>query len=127
VLPATTNLLFPLKISTSGMFFPLRAISATRSKRIESWNFALGILDYSDADLQPITVKVSAGSQFVLYTDGVVEMSDQAGNLFGQEQLEATLCANKPENRLNAVKQIITTYLGDQPAQDDVSMLVITC
>jgi PAS domain S-box-containing protein len=96
-------------------------------KRIESWNFALGILDYSDADLQPITVKVSAGSQFVLYTDGVVEMSDQAGNLFGQEQLEATLCANKPENRLNAVKQIITTYLGDQPAQDDVSMLVITC
>ncbi|OYY93563.1 MAG: hypothetical protein B7Y41_12495 [Hydrogenophilales bacterium 28-61-23] len=96
-------------------------------KRIASWNFAFGVIDFSAADLQPITLDAPVGSQFVLYTDGVIEMTDSSGNQLGQERLEATLSAHEPGQRLSAVQTLVASYLGEQPAQDDVSLLIVTC
>ncbi|MDP2786762.1 MAG: SpoIIE family protein phosphatase [Pseudomonadota bacterium] len=95
--------------------------------RIPSWNFALGTIDFSAADLQPQKLTTPPNSQFVLYSDGVVDMTDAAGEFLGEARLEAALCAHPPAQRLAVVQALVAECQGEQAAQDDVSLLLVDC
>ena len=94
-------------------------------ERYESNSFAFGVVPLSVEDCAARTIDTLPGEQFVLYSDGIVEMSNHAGELLGQERFEATLSQSTPATRLNAVKDLFNAYADGQEAEDDVSVLLV--
>jgi len=64
-----------------------------------------------------------------VYTDGIVEAQDEAGNLYGVERLCSALLpltlANDPEGVIEEVLQRVRAFTGSPSLQDDVSMIVM--
>ncbi len=82
----------------------------------------------SDPILDEQTVTLESGSLFVLYTDGVTEASDQAGEQFGRERLQAVLRASasaSAQEACEAVYAAVRAHRGDQAMQDDVLLVAV--
>lgn len=72
--------------------------------------------------------KMEPGDVLFLYTDGVTEMNDAAGNLYGEERLKTLLDGSgeaEPEKLAETVMQDIRRFQGSAEQFDDVTMLVI--
>lgn len=72
--------------------------------------------------------QLAPGDILFLYTDGVTEMNDEAGNLYGEERLK-TLLDNSgetvPEKLAEEVMGGIGRFQGSAEQFDDVTMLVV--
>lgn len=64
-------------------------------------------------------------AQLVLYSDGLVEAQNAAGEAFGIERLARALASAPAATRLDAVKDAVNQHLGTQPAHDDISLILI--
>lgn len=72
--------------------------------------------------------QLASGDILFLYTDGVTEMNDAAGNLYGEERLKTLLDGSgeaEPEKLAERVMKDIRNYQGSAEQFDDVTMLVI--
>jgi sigma-B regulation protein RsbU (phosphoserine phosphatase) len=67
------------------------------------------------------------GDELVLYTDGVTEAQDGAGEQFGLERLDKVLanCAVGASHLLNDVLVDLEAFTGGRPPADDRTLLVI--
>jgi len=67
------------------------------------------------------------GDTFLLYTDGVTEAHDPAGNLFGTHRLYDVLTASPPAAEQLAEQIIagVTRFAGGAPPSDDITFVVI--
>jgi sigma-B regulation protein RsbU (phosphoserine phosphatase) len=67
------------------------------------------------------------GDELVLYTDGVTEAQDGAGEQFGLERLDKVLanCAVGASHLLNDVLVDLEAFTGGRPSADDRTLLVI--
>ena len=86
----------------------------------------LGILD--DLPLQREQAALEPGDLLVLYTDGVVDALDEAGEEFGQARLEAVLLENRRQPAgavVDAVLAAIAGHAGSTPLFDDVALVVL--
>jgi DNA-binding response OmpR family regulator len=98
-----------------------------RLQSLESKHLPLGVVE-SDAAMAAIEeIDCEPGSQFVMYSDGLVEAADPAGAEFGMARLEAALAAAAPAQRLDAVCAAVTDYVGDGRPHDDVSLMIVDC
>lgn len=73
-----------------------------------------------------VTVTFNAGDCLCLYTDGVAEAKNAAGESFGTERLLAALNAvraESPQTQLHAVQNAIDTFVGEMPQYDDITLL----
>ena len=73
-------------------------------------------------------LRMEPGDVLFLYTDGVTEMNDAAGSLYGEERLKALLDGSgeaAPEKLAEAVMKDIRQFQGRAEQFDDVTMLVI--
>ena len=96
-------------------------------ERFETHSFAFGMMPFSEADCITRTINTQPGDQFVLYSDGVVEMSNHAGDLLGQDRFETALSQAPVAARLAAVQDMFSTYADGKDAEDDVSVLLVSC
>lgn len=72
------------------------------------------------------SITFNPGDKIYLYTDGVTEATNSSLELFGMEQLEASLNnvrSSSPSEILAAVKRDIDSFVGDAPQFDDITML----
>jgi serine phosphatase RsbU (regulator of sigma subunit) len=78
--------------------------------------------------LQEETVPLSAGDLFMLYTDGLTEATNAAGEWFGEGRLAAlledhgALGVEALEDRMRAE---LRTFAGGQPQHDDMTWVLI--
>jgi two-component system, HptB-dependent secretion and biofilm response regulator len=87
----------------------------------------LGIVDF-DEDASVIQrIKCPPGSQLVLYSDGLSESTNSAGEPFGVTRLVEALAGVPADQRLEAVKKAVLAHRGDMAGYDDVSLLLIDC
>lgn len=66
------------------------------------------------------------GDRLFLYTDGVPEATNAAGELYGMKRLEDLLAKNtntKPSEILVRVREDVDNFVGDAPQFDDLTML----
>jgi sigma-B regulation protein RsbU (phosphoserine phosphatase) len=71
---------------------------------------------------------VQPGDSLFLFTDGLVETEDAAGEAFGAERLERLLVEERNDNLagiLARVDRAIREHRGSADAADDATMLVL--
>lgn len=87
---------------------------------------ALGVSE--DARWRQKEVKIGAGGCLVLYTDGITEAQNAAGDFFGEERLVETILSNVEEPACvirDKLLEAVHLFVGHGYQQDDISLAVI--
>ena len=85
---------------------------------------ALGVMD--DLPYQQRTITLAPGDTVILYTDGVTEAMNGAGEEFGTERLCEIFAATPPKDSREAVMAIfeaVNAFAGETPQSDDITCL----
>ena len=108
---------------------PLLCWRNTRSEieRIESNGLLFGV--ELDAAYPVCSVPVEASDRFLLYTDGVTETENAAGEAFGDRQLERVVRDHRLQPASELSSQVLAELQRWRPAavsqQDDVTLIVV--
>lgn len=87
----------------------------------------LGVLADDELDAVAETHALAGdGRQLMLYSDGLVEAENAAGEMFGFSRFAAALGA-APERRLPALLEALAAHMRDAPPRDDVAVLTVDC
>ena len=92
---------------------------------LESRGFPVGLAD--DA-YEERTVRLGVGDRLFLYSDGVTEAMDPAGEPFGEDRLLKAIGLARPRPLGEGVALIleeIVRWWGSKSPQDDVSILAV--
>ena len=88
---------------------------------------ALGI--FADSRYREWTIQLAPGEGLVIYTDGVSEAMNAAGQMFGTQRLRRILRALAPEVPARAVTarvmSAVRVFVEDYPQSDDITLLVL--
>lgn len=94
--------------------------------RVASSSLPLGI-DIGEADpVAPERITLQPGDQFVLFSDGLIEAENAAGQAFGYDSLLAALASASAGDRLDAIKFALAEHLVTTAPHDDVSLLLVS-
>jgi sigma-B regulation protein RsbU (phosphoserine phosphatase) len=83
---------------------------------------------FPQAEYEAKTVRLLPGDHLVLFTDGVVEARDRAGEEFGEERLRALLQAKaraSAGDMLSTIGDAVMRFSADAPQHDDITMMVL--
>jgi sigma-B regulation protein RsbU (phosphoserine phosphatase) len=117
------------RMSVAGHPLPLLRSPGGTATEIGAPARPLGI--DADAGLGEVQVELSAGSTLVLYTDGVTEARDDAGNQFDEEGLARVLSGDDcltATATVAAVHAAVEEHLsGSRRGADDLAVLALRC
>ena len=94
-----------------------RAIRATAGK---------GMFDEAHYEIAEETL--SRGDTLLVYTDGVTEAANMAGEMFGRKRLKKSLDGFHTSTAAGAIERVITDvgfFTGEAPRADDVTLLAV--
>ncbi len=114
-----------ITIANSGLPYPIR-IREGSCGFLDLAGIPLGL--FPDSKYQEETITLSEGEILVFYTDGIVEMHDEAGNEFGLKrlaQLVQDLRDKDPNQIVAAINEEVGQFAGCCPSQDDRTLLVM--
>lgn len=93
---------------------------------IPSVHLPLGIDDFDWRDAAAEIIEApSAGCQLVLYSDGLVEAQNEAGEFFGEARIATAIAGVPADKRLDAIRNAVASHLGTQSPHDDVTVLLV--
>ncbi|MGI9212460.1 MAG: PP2C family protein-serine/threonine phosphatase, partial [Methylococcaceae bacterium] len=91
---------------------------------VDSSALPLGIDE--DEVYNQATVDLAKGDRIFLYTDGLIEEMDDAGEQFGYERVAEylnNLSYDTPHEMITAMLEVLTTYANGRTFEDDVTMI----
>jgi Stage II sporulation protein E (SpoIIE) len=94
-------------------------------KRLDAGGTVLGLLP--EAVYRQGQLPIRSGDLIVLYSEGLVEAMNSAGEEFGESRLTALLTESigeSPENICDSIMGAIRNFLGRNSAQDDLTCVV---
>jgi sigma-B regulation protein RsbU (phosphoserine phosphatase) len=74
-------------------------------------------------------VQLAAGDLLFFYTDGVVEMENEADDMFGSDRLESLVSSSagaSADQVLTRVENAISAFRGHRDLYDDATMMAVT-
>jgi sigma-B regulation protein RsbU (phosphoserine phosphatase) len=96
-------------------------------QRIESNGLLFGV--GSDSEYPVCSVPLEPSDRFLLYTDGVTETENAAGETFGDRQLEQVVRNNQSQPASELSRQVLSELQRWRPAavsqQDDITLIVV--
>lgn len=96
--------------------------------RLKSNGFYLGMLAETPFEFETGNLEVSKGTKIVIYTDGITEARNPAGEQYGIARLTSTIEGNadKPVADLKAaILSNLAAFAATAPAEDDLTLLVL--
>ena len=93
---------------------------------IESKHMPLGILNETDFDSSTTIYNVSEDDKLYLYSDGVIETNNPAGEMFGDERLKEVLISNS-DNCIDKVLSVLNEFRGAIAQNDDITLVELSC
>lgn len=93
--------------------------------RWPSRHLPLGVLPPDQFDTAVEAVDYAQPGELALFSDGIVEAENSAGEMLGLPGIEALLGAAPKGQRLAALKTAMLGHLAGRPGHDDLSALVI--
>jgi serine phosphatase RsbU (regulator of sigma subunit)/CheY-like chemotaxis protein len=95
-------------------------------ERLRATGMALGVME--SAHWTQRVIKLFPGDVLLLYTDGVTEAQNPAGDFFGEERLLDVIFRQRgaPAREIqSAVMETVRAFVGDQARQDDIALMVV--
>jgi serine phosphatase RsbU (regulator of sigma subunit) len=96
-------------------------------QRISSLHMPLGILEDDAFNTKSIEFDLQATDKIIFYTDGILEASNERGELFGRERFEASLRRSKCD--IEKMREGLHRFTGYQAGvstqDDDISLVCI--
>ena len=86
----------------------------------------LGMID--GQSFETVDVDVKAGARLLVYTDGISEATNLAGDEFGTDRLEALVTEAgglAPDSAVDTVSRRVTTFVGRAPQHDDMTLMFV--
>ncbi len=115
--------------TNAGLHSPLlKSGQQLTSIKGEGSKFPLGLL--KDNEYQETNTQLNSGDVVVLFTDGVLDSQNSAGDFYGLKKLEAllrerdteTMCAREIKD---AIISDACRFAGSEPQQDDMTVVVV--
>jgi sigma-B regulation protein RsbU (phosphoserine phosphatase) len=93
-------------------------------ERLESTSTVIGL--FPNWKCETRLVKLEPGDLLVIFTDGVTEANDAAGNEFGEARLIETVCANRnlPPAQLASAIQNAVQRFSEGEQSDDLTLVI---
>jgi PAS domain S-box-containing protein len=120
--PATGS----LRLVRAGHPFPLLLRASGEATMLRPEGYAVGLFPSSDVGMEDLHLE--SGDRLFLYSDGLVDATNEAGLRFSASRLVelATAGADKPLPALVAsVREALMAWRGSESFADDVSLLVL--
>jgi len=114
-----------LQVANSGLPRPIYCHDG-KVEVIEATGLPLGLFD--EADYDEFSFRAKSGDLFVFFSDGILDASNQAGELFGRERVEKIVSTNPSASADAVVKSIfeaVAEHAGGGDAFDDQTVVAI--
>jgi len=89
---------------------------------------AIGVPNFSEDKIKEIIIKYKRGDILILFSDGLSEIMNKKGDMFGIERIKEILIDNK-DSSANKIKESILesseSFAEDIPNHDDLTLLVL--
>jgi len=96
------------------------------TQSLHSNHFPLGVVADHHFDATTQSVPVSEAVLALLYSDGLIEAQNAAGEMFGEEGLRAAMAAHSPSTTLvQRIKAALIRFLDGLEPHDDISLLTL--
>lgn len=95
-------------------------------RRIRSTHLSLGVIPSTPDYRRVEVVELDSKLQILAISDGVVEAKNSDGEMYGHDRLQKCL-ESGDEDLISNVLTDIQEHLGDEPTEDDVSVVRIDC
>jgi sigma-B regulation protein RsbU (phosphoserine phosphatase) len=105
---------------------PAYVLIGDRMEQVNSHGLPIGIMPNSRYSTQ--TRPFPAGSTFVVYSDGITEAENLAGEEFENPRLEAILTSNlsaTARQLAEAITREVDAFVGEAPQKDDQTLLIV--
>jgi sigma-B regulation protein RsbU (phosphoserine phosphatase) len=98
-----------------------------RTRELEENGLPLGLMDV--ARYQQLEQPLQAGDRFLLYTDGLVDATNAAGEFFSVERVKVAVAASAALSTESLADLILekTRAWADGTAVDDLTLLLVDC
>ncbi|MBU3002997.1 ATP-binding SpoIIE family protein phosphatase [Paraglaciecola arctica] len=94
-------------------------------KRFDSRHMALGILESHEFEADVERYEMQFGDRLVAFSDGIVELENDEGQMLGNEGIETWLLA-QPNMNVEGIIDKAKEYLGSRQRKDDVTVIIFT-
>jgi sigma-B regulation protein RsbU (phosphoserine phosphatase) len=94
-------------------------------ERLETGGLVMGV--FADAEYRQGSASVAAGDRLVLYTDGITEARNAAGEEYGETRLEAALLRYRLDEAAAVHAGVMSevTAFATNGFEDDATLLVV--
>jgi sigma-B regulation protein RsbU (phosphoserine phosphatase) len=114
-----------LQVANSGLPRPIYAHDG-KIEVIEATGLPLGLFD--DADYDEFTFRAKSGDMFVFFSDGILDASNKAEELFGRERVGQIVAANpsaSAEEIVQSIFKAVAEHASGEEAFDDQTVVAI--
>jgi len=115
-----------LQFINAGHNNPVLRRSSGAIERLEAGGLPLGI--QQDVNYESGTVTLGQGDWLIIFTDGLVEAVNHAGEEYGEQRMLAILNGNielAPDLLLDRMIFDVNAFVGSTPQHDDITCMLI--
>jgi len=98
-------------------------------RRLHSRHLPLSLLDEKQFDVSTETMEVQTGDRIYLYSDGLIEARNAAGEMFGYDRLEQQILheEHSAASLCERIQEELARFCESEPAHDDIALVQLTC
>src|SRR5246127_478979 len=114
-----------LQVANSGLPRPIY-IRGGKTEIIEATGFPLGLFD--DAEYEEFTFRTKPGDMFVFFSDGILDASNNAGEMFGRSGVDRVISScgeQSPDCVVNSLFQAVEEHAAGEATFDDQTVVAI--
>lgn len=97
-----------------------------RRQRLRSRHLPLGILSRDRFDDRVDRFPVAPGDRLLVWSDGLLEAQNPAGEMFGDARLQKVLSTVSPDRCFDALQTGVKDFIGESNRVDDLSLLEVS-
>jgi len=108
--------------------FIFDASNGELKERVSSFHPPLGITNYLIGDMKPRLVPLGQNDRIIMYSDGIVEARNRAGDFFGEDRLiDASRQGFTHGDVQGHIIAALEVFCEDLQQDDDISLVDINC